>query len=106
MRHPEAPGVARPSPHTFALTDATRRRRFRASPSSPLLSSLRCSRIRTPTLSDRRRVAEAYPQSRDGKTTLFPFTRFFLVAKRPSLLEVYGEYAAYHDHQLTKGWKS
>ena len=74
--------------------------------SSPLLSSLRCSRIRAPTLSDRRRVSEAYPQSRDGKTTLFPFTRFFLVAKRPSLLEVYGEYAAYHDHQLTKGWKS
>ena len=53
----------------------------------------------------RRRVALAYPPAPDG-TTLFPFTRFFLVARRPSLLDVYSEYAAYHDHQLTKGWKS
>jgi hypothetical protein len=56
--------------------------------------------------SDRERVARAYPVSRDGITTLFPFTRFFLVARRPSLLDVYSEYATYHDHQLTKGWKS
>ena len=53
----------------------------------------------------RERVASAYPKGVDG-STLFPFTRFFLVARRPSLLEVYSEYAAYHDHQLTKGWKS
>ena len=53
----------------------------------------------------RTRVAAAYPKGADG-STLFPFTRFFAVAKRPSLLEVYTEYAAYHDHQLTKGWKS
>ena len=39
-------------------------------------------------------------------TTIFPATHFFLVAQRPSLLDVYSEYAAYHDHQLTKGWKS
>ena len=25
---------------------------------------------------------------------------------RPSLLDVYAEYAAYHNHQLDKGWKS
>ena len=60
----------------------------------------------SPFHADRKRVAAAYPQSRDGRTTLFPFTRFFLVAKRPSLLDVYSEYADYHDHQLTKGWKS
>jgi trans-aconitate 2-methyltransferase len=53
----------------------------------------------------RRRVADLYPPTSDG-TTFFPFTRFFLVAKRPSLLDVYQEYSAYHDHQLTKGWKS
>jgi hypothetical protein len=53
----------------------------------------------------RARLAEAYPKSHDG-TTLFPFTRFFLVARRPSLLDVYTEYAAYHNHQLDKGWKS
>ena len=35
----------------------------------------------------RRRVAEAYPPARDGKTTLFPFRRFFLVARRPGILE-------------------
>lgn len=53
----------------------------------------------------RARLQEAYPAQKDG-TTLFPFARFFLIAKRPSLLDVYSEYAAYHDHQLTKGWKS
>ena len=53
----------------------------------------------------RTRLAAAYPVSRNG-STLFPFTRFFLVARRPSLLDVYSEYASYHDHQLTKGWKS
>ena len=50
--HPEAPGVARPSPHTSARTDATQRLRVRAS-LSPLLSShlsLRCSRMRHPPL--------------------------------------------------------
>ena len=53
----------------------------------------------------RERLAKTYSSSSDG-TTLFQSTRFFLVAKRPSLMDVYGEYAAYHDHQLTKGWKS
>ena len=53
----------------------------------------------------RAELKKAYPASRDG-STLYPFTRFFLVARRPSLLDVYSEYAAYHDHQLTKGWKS
>ena len=53
----------------------------------------------------RKKLAAAYPKGPDG-STLYPFTRFFLVARRPSLLEVYSEYAAYHDHQLTKGWKS
>ena len=53
----------------------------------------------------RAKLAAAYPKGPDG-STLYPFTRFFLVARRPSLLEVYSEYAAYHDHQLTKGWKS
>ena len=45
-----------------------------------------------------RRLASAYPATRDG-STLFPLCRFFLVARRPSLLDVYSEYAAYHDHQ-------
>ncbi len=51
------------------------------------------------------RAAEAYPRRADG-TTLFPFNRFFLVALRPSLVDVYAEYADYHNHQLDKGWKS
>lgn len=53
----------------------------------------------------RRRVSRAYPQRSDG-TTLFPFTRLFLVATRPSLVDVYSEYMEYHNHQLDKGWKS
>ena len=53
----------------------------------------------------RERLRGAYPAGPDGRT-LYPFTRFFVVARRPSLLDVYSEYAAYHDHQLTKGWKS
>ena len=57
------------------------------------------------TAAYRARLTAAYPKAADG-STLFPFTRFFLVARRPSLLEVYSEYAAYHDHQLEKGWKS
>ena len=51
------------------------------------------------------RFASAYPPGLDG-CTLYEHTHFFAVARRPSLLEVYSEYAAYHDHQLTKGWKS
>jgi len=53
----------------------------------------------------RMRVAADYPQSRDGSTYL-GLTHTFLVARRPSLLDVYSEYAAYHNHQLDKGWKS
>ena len=53
----------------------------------------------------RTRLRAAYPPSRGG-VTLLPLTCFFLVARRPSLLDVYSEYAAYHDHQLEKGWKS
>jgi len=53
----------------------------------------------------RMRVAADYPQSRDGSTYL-ALTHTFLVARRPSLLDVYSEYAAYHNHQLDKGWKS
>ena len=51
------------------------------------------------------RLLQAYPRGKDG-STLFPFTRFFMVAQRPSLLDVYMEYAEYHNHQLDKGWKS
>ena len=54
----------------------------------------------------RERLAKAYPPCGKHGTTIFPATHFFLVAQRPSLLDVYSEYAAYHDHQLTKGWKS
>ena len=53
----------------------------------------------------KRRAAEEYPKRKDG-TTLFPFTRFFLIARRPGLMDLYAEYSAYHDHQLEKGWKS
>lgn len=53
----------------------------------------------------RRRALLEYPARPDG-STLFPFTRFFLVARRPSLVDVYAEYMEYHDHQLDKGWKS
>jgi trans-aconitate methyltransferase len=53
----------------------------------------------------RKRLASAFPPACPG-TTLLPVTRFFLVARRPSLLDVYKDYATYHDHQLTKGWKS
>ena len=53
----------------------------------------------------RERLASEYPKRKDG-VTLFPFTRLFVVAHRPSLLDVYSEYAAYHNHQLDKGWKS
>lgn len=53
----------------------------------------------------RKRLRAAYPPGPTGET-LFPFRRFFLVAHRPSLLDVYAEYAQYHNHQLDKGWKS
>ena len=53
----------------------------------------------------RERLLEAYPPRPDG-STIFPFRRFFLVASRPSLSDIYSEYAAYHSHQLDKGWKS
>jgi len=35
----------------------------------------------------RSKVAAAYPRAADRKTTLFPFRRFFLVARRPGLLD-------------------
>ena len=53
----------------------------------------------------RERLLQAYPRGKDG-STLFPFTRFFLIARRPGLMDLYAEYSAYHDHQLEKGWKS
>ena len=53
----------------------------------------------------RERAAKAYPRRADGGT-IFPFSRFFLVANRGDLNDIYSEYAAYHNHQLDKGWKS
>jgi trans-aconitate methyltransferase len=42
---------------------------------------------------------------RDG-TTLCSVSRVSALATRPSLMDIYSEYSSYHDHQLTKGWKS
>lgn len=42
---------------------------------------------------------------RDG-TTLCSLSRVSALATRPSLMDIYSEYSSYHDHQLTKGWKS
>jgi len=42
---------------------------------------------------------------RDG-TTLCSLARISAVATRPSLMDIYSEYSNYHDHQLSKGWKS
>ena len=53
----------------------------------------------------RAKLLATFPPSRRG-VTLIPQTHFFAVARRPSLLDVYSEYAAYHTHQLDKGWKS
>ena len=53
----------------------------------------------------REQLASAFPASKGG-SILFPCSHFYLVAQRPSLLDVYSEYAAYHNHQLDKGWKS
>ena len=53
----------------------------------------------------RERLLAAYPPRPDG-STIFPFHRFFVVASRPSLSDIYSEYASYHNHQLDKGWKS
>jgi len=52
-----------------------------------------------------RRVAEQYRRTKSGQV-LFPVQRLMIVAVRPSLLDIYQEYSAYHDHQLNKGWKS
>ena len=53
----------------------------------------------------RAKLLATFPPSKRG-VTLIPQTHFFVVARRPSLLDVYSEYAAYHTHQLDKGWKS
>jgi hypothetical protein len=53
----------------------------------------------------RARLLATFPPSKRG-VTLVPQTHCFVVARRPSLLDVYSEYAAYHTHQLDKGWKS
>jgi trans-aconitate methyltransferase len=48
----------------------------------------------------------SYPHTfRDG-TTLCSLSRVSAIATRPSLMDIYSEYSSYHDHQLTKGWKS
>ena len=46
------------------------------------------------------------PRPRPDGSVLLPLRCAFLVASRPGLLDIYQEYASYHDHQLEKGWKS
>jgi len=53
----------------------------------------------------RARLLATFPPSKRG-VTLIPLTHCFVVARRPSLFDVYSEYAEYHTHQLDKGWKS
>ncbi|KAL1510738.1 hypothetical protein AB1Y20_007025 [Prymnesium parvum] len=52
-----------------------------------------------------RLVGAACPKEADG-SWLLELSYTFVVARRPGLMDIYTDYAAYHDHQLTKGWKS
>ena len=56
-------------------------------------------------LAYRQSVECAYTAQPNG-TRLLPLGFLFVVARRPGLMDIYAEYAAYHDHQLEKGWKS
>lgn len=52
-----------------------------------------------------REIEKHCPKQPNG-SRLLEMSYAFVVAKRPDLMDIYTDYAAYHDHQLTKGWKS
>lgn len=52
-----------------------------------------------------RSILGSWPKLKDG-SCLVEASYMFIVAQRPQLVDIYTDYAAYHDHQLEKGWKS